>query len=171
MSSTRSEDRRGICPARIALAVTAVVSGIGLLVHSLVQGVGAARYWEPCWSEGYDSAACSYLQHDAPSPSWLGPVWLWAVEVLLAVVVLVGTAMTRGRVRVAGWALGAAVASSLLVDHLLTPMVDGGYVSADSPPGSGLIGAVAMAVAGALLLVTAIPARAPRAAGSRAGRG
>ncbi|PPF60406.1 hypothetical protein C5C13_03695 [Clavibacter michiganensis] len=157
MSTTEAPppaNRRG---ARIVLVVTALITGVAMLVHSAVQGRGASRFWAPCWQEGYESGICQHLQYEVVSPAWLAPLWVWAVEVALAVVVLVAASRAAGRIRSAVAALICVLASSLIVDYVMTPMVNGGYTSADDPPGFGLLGAAAMAASGALLLVVAMP--------------
>lgn len=147
--------------ASILLAVLSVAVGVLLLGHAAVQGIGAAIFWGPCWSEGHESAACSFLQYEAPSPAWLLPYWVWFVEVLLAFVVIVASVAAGRRVGTAGLALVAVLASSLLVDYVFTPIINGGHTSADNPPGFGLIGAAFHAIGGALMLRVAISYRRP----------
>ncbi|KQQ03403.1 hypothetical protein ASG06_07710 [Rathayibacter sp. Leaf185] len=62
------------------------------------------------------------------------------------------------------------LASSILIDLVFTPAINGGYTSADNPPGLGLIGAVFLAIGGALMLRVAMPYRGP-AAGAAGSRG
>ncbi|MDY0914519.1 hypothetical protein [Rathayibacter festucae] len=143
----------------IVLSVLAVAFGVFLLGHATVQGIGAATFWGPCWSDGYDSAACNFLQYQAPTPEWVLPFWVWFVEVLLALVVIAGCVVAGRRLGTAGLALVAVLASSVLVDLVFTPMVNGGYSSADEPPGFGLIGAGFLAVGGVLMLRIALPYR------------
>ncbi|MWV47963.1 hypothetical protein GRS96_01585 [Rathayibacter sp. VKM Ac-2803] len=149
--------------ASILLTVLSVVAGLLLLGHAAVQGIGAATFWRPCWSEGYESAACSILQYEAPSPAWLAPLWVWFAEVLLALVVIGASVAAGRRLGTAGLALVAVLASSILIDLVFTPAINGGYTSADNPPGLGLIGAVFLAIGGVLMLRVAAPYR--RAAG------
>ncbi|KQQ21802.1 hypothetical protein ASF48_00675 [Rathayibacter sp. Leaf299] len=145
--------------ARLVLALVAFASGVLLLSHAAVQGVGALSFWQPCWMQGYDSGACAYLQYEAPTPEWLAPLWVWFAELLLSIAVLALSMRAQGRIVPAAFALLAVLGSSILVDYVFTPAVNGGYLSADNPPGFGLIGAVCQAVAGVLLLVTAVPPR------------
>ncbi|MCJ1688131.1 hypothetical protein [Rathayibacter sp. VKM Ac-2927] len=145
----------------ILLAVLAVAVGVLLMGHAAVQGIGAANFWAPCWSEGFESAACDFLQYEAPSPAWLLPYWVWFVEVLLALVVIVAAVAAGRRLGTAGLALVAVLASSALIDSAFTPMINGGHTSADDPPGFGLIGAAFLAFAGALMLRVATPYRRP----------
>ncbi|WP_129587994.1 hypothetical protein [Rathayibacter oskolensis] len=147
--------------ASILLTVLSVVVGVLLLGHAALQGVGAVMFWRPCWSEGYESAECSSLQYETPSPVSLLPFWMWFVEVLLALVAIGASVAAGRRLRSAGLALVAVLASNLLIDYVLTPVVNGGYSSADDPPGFGLIGAAFLAIAGALMLRVAIPDRRP----------
>jgi len=165
MQAPRPAHRRG---ARIVLVVTALITGVVMLAHSAVQGLGAYRFWTPCWQDGYESDVCQYLQYEVVSPAWLAPLWVWAVEVALAIVVLVAASRAAGRTPFAVAALICVLASSLVVDYSLTPLVNGGYTSADNPPGFGLIGAVAMAAGGLLLLLALVPRRASGAAPSAA---
>lgn len=152
-------DRHHKAGARILLALLAGGSAVALLAHAAVQGFGAVTFWSPCWSEGYTSGACDYLQYQAPTPGWIAPVWVWFAEVLLALVVIGVSVAAGSRVGSAGLALVAVLASSLLIDYVFTPAIDGFSTSADNPPGFGLIGAVAQAVAGSLMLRVAIPRR------------
>ncbi|KQQ03402.1 MULTISPECIES: hypothetical protein [unclassified Rathayibacter] len=85
--------------ASIVLTVLSVMIGLLLLGHAAAQGIGAATFWWPCWSEGYESAACSSLQYEAPPPAWLAPLWVWFAEVLLAMVVI-GASVAAGDVSV-----------------------------------------------------------------------
>ncbi|AJW80166.1 hypothetical protein [Clavibacter michiganensis] len=165
-TATPGPDRRR--RAFIVLVVSALVAGVVMLAHSVVQGLGAYRFWTPCWVEGYESEICQRLQYEVVSPAWLAPLWVWAVEVALAVLVLVAASRAGGRVGFAVAALICVVASSVIVDYALTPLVNGGYMSADDPPGFGLIGAAAMAAGGALLLLALIPRRARAGAPSPA---
>lgn len=143
------------------LTVLSVVVGLLLLVHAGVQGIGAAIFWSPCWSEGQESAACYFLQYEAPQPAWLLPTWVWFVEVLLALVVIVASVAAGRRVGTAGLALVAVLASSALIDAVFTPLINGGHTSADEPPGFGLIGAVLLAIGGVLMFRVALPYRRP----------
>ncbi|MWV51393.1 hypothetical protein GRS96_19155 (plasmid) [Rathayibacter sp. VKM Ac-2803] len=145
----------------IVLSVLAVAVGVLLLGHAAVQGIGAAMFWGPCWSEGYDSVACNFLQYQAPTPAWVLPFWVWFVEVLLALVVIAGCVVAGRRLGTAGLALVAVLMSSVLIDLVFTPMVNGGYSSADEPPGFGLIGAGFLAVGGVLMFRVAVPYRRP----------
>jgi len=144
--------------ARVVLALVAFASGVLLLSHAAVQGVGALAFWQPCWSQGYGSGACASLQYEAPTPEWLAPLWVWFAELLLAIAVLALSMRAQGRIVPAAVALLAVLGSSILVDYVFTPAINGGYLSADNPPGFGLIGAACQAVAG-VLLVTAVPPR------------
>lgn len=145
--------------ARVVLALVASASAVLLLGHAAVQGVGALVFWQPCWSQGYGSEACAYLQYEAPTPEWVAPLWVWFAELLLSIAVLVLAMRAQGRIVPAAFALPAVLGSSILVDYVFTPAINGGYISADNPPGFGLIGAVCQAAAGLLLLVTAVPPR------------
>lgn len=145
--------------ARVVLALVASASAVLLLGHAAVQGVGALVFWQPCWSQGYGSEACAYLQYEAPTPEWVAPLWVWFAELLLSIAVLVLAMRAQGRIVPAAFALPAVLGSSILVDYVFTPAINGGYISADNPPGFGLIGAVCQAAAGVLLLVTAVPPR------------
>lgn len=159
----------GIVPApvrrrrpSILLAALSVVVGVLLLAHAAVQGIGAALFWRPCWSQGYESAACSFLQYEATTPLELLPFWLWFAEVLLALVVIGASVAAGRRLGTAGLALVAVLASSVLIDLVFTPAINGGHTSADEPPGAGLIGAAFLMVAGALMFRVATPYRRPR---------
>ncbi|KQQ08661.1 hypothetical protein [Rathayibacter sp. Leaf296] len=159
----------GIVPApvrrrrpSILLAALSVVVGVLLLAHAAVQGIGAAVFWRPCWSQGYESAACSFLQYEATTPLELLPFWLWFAEVLLALVVIGASVAAGRRLGTAGLALVAVLASSVLIDLVFTPAINGGHTSADEPPGAGLIGAAFLVVAGALMFRVATPYRRPR---------
>ncbi|OOB91760.1 hypothetical protein B0T42_04105 [Rathayibacter sp. VKM Ac-2630] len=136
-----------------------VAVGILLLGHAAVQGIGAAVFWRPCWTEGYESEACAFLQYEAASPLQLLPFWLWFVEVLLALVVIGASVAAGRRLGTAGLALVAVLASSVLIDLVFTPAINGGHTSADEPPGAGLIGAAFLLVAGALMIRVATPYR------------
>jgi len=159
----------GIVPApvrrrrpSILLAALSVVVGVLLLAHAAVQGIGAAVFWRPCWSQGYESAACSFLQYEATTPLELLPFWLWFAEVLLALVVIGASVAAGRRLGTAGLALVAVLASSVLIDLVFTPAMNGGHTSADEPPGAGLIGAAFLVVAGALMFRVATLYRGPR---------
>ncbi|QHC62719.1 hypothetical protein GSU69_08515 [Rathayibacter festucae] len=147
--------------ASIFLSVLSVGVGVLLLGHAAVQGIGAAVFWRPCWSEGYESDVCNFLQYEAPTPAWLLPFWVWFVEVLLALIVIAACVAAGRRLGTAGLALVAVLASSLLIDLIFTPMINGGYSSADEPPGFGLIGAGFLALGGLLTLRVAVPYRRP----------
>ncbi|PPF46326.1 hypothetical protein C5C44_13660 [Rathayibacter sp. AY1F6] len=159
MSITKTAPRLSRKGASILLSVLAAAAGVLLLIHAAVQGIGAATFWGPCWSDGYESAACNYLQYEAPAPAFFLPFWVWIAEVLAALVVVVGSIAAERRIVTAGLALVAVLASSLLFDMVFTPMINGGYSSADEPPGFGLIGASFLAVSGVLMLRVAIPTR------------
>lgn len=146
----------------ILLVALSMAVGMLLLGHAAVQGIGATVFWRPCWSEGYESAACSFLQYEATSPLQLLPFWLWFVEVLLALVVTGASVAAGRRLGTAGLALVAVLASSVLIDLVFTPAINGGHTSADEPPGAGLIGAAFLAVAGALMFRVATPYRGSR---------
>ncbi|WP_230674194.1 hypothetical protein [Rathayibacter sp. Leaf248] len=145
----------------ILLAVLSATVGMLLLAHAAAQGIGAAVFWRPCWTEGYESAACSFLQYEAVSPLQLLPFWLWFAEVLLALAVIGASVAAGRRLGTAGLALVAVLASSALIDLVFTPAINGGHTSADEPPGAGLIGAAFLVVAAALMFRVATPYRRP----------
>lgn len=142
---------------RPAAALLAVVC----FVHAALQGVGAAEFWSGCFTTGPDSAACLYAQYEAPDPWWTRLQLVgWPLEAALAVVVVVAAFAADARRYAALAALACVAASNLVADYVLTPLVNGGIVSADNPPGYGLYGAVLLAAAGVFAVVTALPASA-----------
>jgi hypothetical protein len=142
--------------SRSLAALTAVLCG----VHAALQGSGAASTWRPCFAEGFDSAICLDLQYTAPSPWWIALGWLWFLELALAIGTVALTAASRPR---RGVRLGAALAAALLIglsnmvfDYAGTPLINGGYVSADNAPGFGYLGAGLLAAAAVALMAAAL---------------
>jgi hypothetical protein len=116
------------------------------------------EFWAPCFTLGHTSAACEYLQYEAPGPRWLGLMAWWPLEVIAAAIVVALSFGTRTTLAFA--ALGCVLLSNMVTDYVLTPLFNGGYTSADNPPGFGMFGAVLLAASGVLLvLIVALPAR------------
>lgn len=144
----------------IRLRITAGVLGLVCLGHAALQGVGAAMFWRECFALGATSAACSFAQYEAPSPWWLVLQYAgWPVETALALVMAALAFALAQRRRTALASLIFVVSSNFLADYVLTPLFNGGYDSADNPPGYGLYGAVLLAVAGVLAIVVAVSVR------------
>lgn len=151
--------------ARVFRAGIAALAAV-LLVHAALQGFGAAAFWRPCAEVGFLSDACMYLQYEAPVPWWSWLAWLWPVEVaaLIAAVVVAGRAVDgravaqrpvahRGLVFAA---LVLVVICNMVTDYVITPAFNGGYTSADSPPGFGIFGAVGIGAAGIALALSVV---------------
>jgi len=147
---------RAVVASRLLAALTAALCG----VHAVLQGSGAASTWRPCFDEGFDSAICLDLQYTAPSPWWTVLGWLWFLELALAIATVALTARSAPR---KGARLGAALAAALLIgfsntvfDYAGTPLINGGYASADNAPGFGYLGAGLLAAAAVGLVVAAL---------------
>jgi hypothetical protein len=142
--------------ARILAAVAAIV----VLVHAVLQATGSLEFWAPCFAFGHTSGACSYLQYEAPGPWWLGLMAWWPVEVIATAVVCALSFGARTRTTLAFVAFGCVLLSNMVTDYVLTPLFNGGFTSADNPPGFGMFGAVLLGASGVLLvLVAVLPAR------------
>jgi hypothetical protein len=128
-----------------------------LLTHAVLQGVGAATYWRPCATDGSASDACMYLQYEAPTPWWAYLGWLWVVEIALVVTVLLINHRSGRQLWPAVTALVFDVLCNSAIDYAITPAFNGGYTSADSPPGHGLFGAVGIGIAGCVLPFVLLP--------------
>ena len=133
------------------------VASLLLLMHAVLQGIGAVRFWQPCVDEGYLSDACAYLQYEVPTPWWSYLSWLWLIEIALLIIVLVGANRSGRRIWPAISALVLVVLCNTITDYVITPAFNGGYTSADSPPGFGIFSAVAIGLAGCLLPLTLLP--------------
>jgi len=144
---------RGTWRTRVLVGVTSLL----LLVHAVLQGVGAAAFWQPCVDDGFLSDACAYLQYEVPTPWWAYLSWLWLVEIALLILALVGANRSARRIWPAVSALGLVVLCNTVTDYVITPAFNGGYTSADSPPGFGIFSAVAVGIAGCLLPLMLLP--------------
>lgn len=154
-----------MAPRRARLVIVfralALIAALATGAQAVAQGLGASTFWAPCFALGYDSDACMYLQYRAPAPDWFALFAWWPAQVALAIAVVIVGAVARARFALAVPALGSVALANVLFDYSFTPMVNGGYVSADDPPGFGLVGAVLFATASALFAVSAaLPARA-----------
>lgn len=156
-------------PRRIRLTRVLALIAAGLVIwHGVSQGAGAVETWRPCFEEGFDSRICLYLQYEAPSPGWVSLFLLWPVEMVLAVATAVTGGLVRHRRAIALSAGALVLVSNIYVDYGMAPIVNGGYVSADSAPGFGYFGAGCLVVAGVLfLLVGVLPRRQPSTMQSR----
>jgi len=145
---------------RTLLVATAAL----LLLHAVLQGVGAATFWQPCADSGNESDACMYLQYEAPTPWWSYLSWLWPVEIGLLIAAIVALGRSGRQAWPAISALVLIVLFNLVVDFGFTPAFNGGYTSADSPPGFGMIGAFGIGAAGCILPIALLRRkRSPRA--------
>lgn len=131
--------------------VIVMVASALLLAHAVLLGVGAASFWWPCFAIGQTSHECFYLQYEAPTPWWAHLSWLWPVEIALLIIVLVVANRSGRLLWPATSALVFVVLCNTITDYVITPAFNGGYTSADSPPGHGLFGAVGLGIAGCLL--------------------
>jgi hypothetical protein len=146
MTETLQRSDLGLRTRTLVVAIAAL-----LLLHAVLQGVGAATFWRPCADNGNASDACMYLQYEAPTPWWSYLSWLWLVEIGLLIAAIVALGRSGRRAWPAITALVFVVLFNLVVDYGFTPAFNGGYTSADSPPGYGLIGAVGIGIAGCVL--------------------
>jgi len=144
---------RGRSRTRVLVGVTSLL----LLVHAVLQGTGAATFWQPCVTDGFLSDACAYMQYEEPTPWWAYLSWLWLIEIALLIIVLVGANRSGRRIWPAVSALGLVVLCNTITDYVITPAFNGGYTSADWPPGFGIFGAVAVGIAGCLLPLMLLP--------------
>lgn len=140
---------------RLLLAVT----GAACLVGSGITIALVLAEWSPCFApppDGrphFDSRECIRLQTNfRGDAAWI--LWCAAVAVTLASVVAARVRRGPGIPYLA--ALVPLAAGFLLIDYLITPTVNGGYSSHDSPPGFGVWTCACVAAAGALLLVFAV---------------
>jgi hypothetical protein len=147
-------------PQRTATIVV-LITTLLLLVHAALQGVGAGAFWQPCFDVGQNSDACMFLQYEAATPWWAQLTWLWPVEIALLIVVLVAVGRSGQRSWPAITALALVALCNVLTDYVITPAFNGGYTSADSPPGHGVFGAVGIGVAGVVVALTLLPRRHP----------
>jgi hypothetical protein len=141
-----------------------VATAVLLLLHAVLQGAGSATFWQPCADSGNESDACMYLQYEAPTPWWSYLSWLWLVEIGLLIAAIVALGRSGRPAWPAVTALVFVVLFNLVVDYGFTPAFNGGYTSADSPPGFGMIGAVGIGAAGCILPIALLRRkRSPRA--------
>lgn len=143
-------DHRDRLPT-IALGALIVVAGLVLIPV-------VAAEWRVCTlAPRFDSLDCLNRQTDHD----YGPVaavWLGALALMIAGLLL--SRARGGRPRVFAVALVAVLVGNILADYTLTPLVNGGYVSHDSPPGMGYWAAGSLVCAGAVLIVGgAVPRR------------
>jgi hypothetical protein len=129
-----------------------VGTAVLLLTHAVLQGVAAGGFWRPCFEAGYNSEVCMYLQYEAPTPWWAHLSWLWPIEMVLLITVLVVARGSRLRAWPALAALVLVAVCNVLTDYVLTPAFNGGYISADAAPGFGIVGGVGVGLAGCVLL-------------------
>jgi hypothetical protein len=155
MNGKRPETRS---PRRVATVFVALTTVL-LLVHAVLQGVGAGVFWQPCFDVGQNSDACMFLQYEAATPWWAQLSWLWPVEIVLLITVLVFVGTTGQRSWPAVTALVLVALCNVITDYVITPAFNGGFTSADSPPGHGVFGAVGIGVAGCIVALTLLPRR------------
>lgn len=148
-----------------ALRIAAGVLAAWLLTHALIQGIGAATFWQPCFELGYGSDACAFLQYEAPSPRWVDLMIVWLAEAPVSIAVFALALAAHARVALSLGALLAVVMSNMITDYVVTPALNGGYTSADNAPGFGLFGAALLLIAAAQLAVVALVPTRTRDAG------
>lgn len=135
------------------------------LVYAGVAAVGtvpileyAVSYWQPCFDTDYDSAACLAIQdHDVAGAFTYAAITAdWLIVTVAAVVTAVLCLLARApRVLVVGVPLLAIVVNPV-GDYFLTPLVNGGYLSHDAHPASGVPMGAGMALSAVLATVAAL---------------
>ncbi|MCU1407917.1 MAG: hypothetical protein JWQ43_4220 [Glaciihabitans sp.] len=146
------------------IALKSFVSCVGLLlvaagISMALEIVGA---WQPCFqSISYDSRVCMRLQSDIGMDySESGPLferlWLywWSAFGGLLFATLVTFLVRPLRIfrRPLGLAFAATAGGFILVDYVVVPLFNGGYMSHDSPPGAGLLTCWSLTLAGLILI-------------------
>lgn len=132
----------------VALRTIGGLLALTCLAHGVLQALGALSFWMNCFSLGMDSEPCLYAQYKAPTPWWVAlQVVAWPIETVLATLALILSLRLKLGYGMAFVGFVSIVLSNFLADYVLTPVFNGGHVSADNPPGYGVYGAALVLMA------------------------